>query len=222
MIPFKEYKAWKEAEQQALAADKSAPEEDWDVDPPMPPQETPSGAGSMAPSQEDEWKWMINQDACSGLITGDSGHGMMTVTRGTESMEETEELTGAVGGVEESTSAEYLSDIKWREENPLFVFDDDNVMKSQAPTTTLTPVQAHEEGTVSTLLESPLRKKPCFRRTTADQLSKTIPKCLEPNYDEKELVGFTRPPCHQHRTPQTQASDRNSNVSGRSNTSGTL
>ena len=62
MISFKEYKAQKEAEQKALAADKFAPEEeeDWDTDPPQPPQETPPGAGSMAPSQEDEWKRMIN------------------------------------------------------------------------------------------------------------------------------------------------------------------
>ena len=63
MISFKEYKAQKEAGQKALAADKPAPEEeDWDVEPPLPPQETPPGAGSMAPSQEDEWKQMIDQD----------------------------------------------------------------------------------------------------------------------------------------------------------------
>ena len=64
----------------------------------------------------------------------------MTVTKETElmketeSMEETEELTGAVGGVKESISVEYLSDIEWREDDPLFVFNDDNIMKPQAPT----------------------------------------------------------------------------------------
>ena len=47
---------------------------------------------------------------------------------------------------------------------------------------------------VSTLFDSPLRKKPCFRETTADQLSKTTPKHIKPNYDKKELVGFTQPP----------------------------
>ena len=153
MIFLKEYKAQKGAEQEALAADKSTPKEDWDADPPLPPQETLPGAGSMTPSQEDEWKWMIDQDPCSGSIAGDSGHGMMTVMKETESMEETEELIGAVGGVNESTSAEYLSDVKWREGNPLFVFNNDNITKPQAPTTTSTPIQAHKEGTVSTPLE---------------------------------------------------------------------
>ena len=42
---------------------------------------------------------MINQDPHSGLIAGDSGHGTMTSTRETESMEDVEELTGMVGGV---------------------------------------------------------------------------------------------------------------------------
>ena len=100
MISLKEYRAWKEAEQKTLAADKSTTEEeDWDVNPPQPPWETPLGIGSMAPSQEDEWKWMIDQDPHSGWIAGVSGHGTMTVMKETESMEETEELTGAVGGV---------------------------------------------------------------------------------------------------------------------------
>ena len=83
-------------------------------------------------------------------------------------MEETEELTGAVGGVKESTSAEYLSNIEWREDDSLFVFDDDKVTKPQAPTATSTPIQAHKEGMVSTPFKLPLRKKPCFRETTAD------------------------------------------------------
>ena len=104
MVSLKEYKAWKGAEQEAQAAGKSTPEEEnWDTDPPLPPQETPQGAGSMAPSQEDEWKWMINQDSHSGSIAGDSGHSTMTVAKETESMEETEELIGAVGGVNKST-----------------------------------------------------------------------------------------------------------------------
>ena len=147
----------------------------------------------MPPSQ-DEWKQMIDQDPYSGSIAGDLGHSTMTVTKETESMEETEEPTGAVGGVDESTSLEYLSDVEWKEEDPLFVFDDDNITKPQAPTTALTLIQARKEGTVSTLFESPLGKKPCFWETTADRLSKTIPKHLKPNYDEKELVGFTWPP----------------------------
>ena len=155
IISLKEYQAQKGAEHEAPTANKSTPEEeDWDADPPLPPQETPPGAGSMAPSQEDEWEQMIHQDPHSGSIAGDSGHSTMTVMKETESMEETEELTAAVGGVKESTSAEYLSDVKWREDDPLFVFDDDNVMKPQAPTTAFTPIQACKEGTVSTPFES--------------------------------------------------------------------
>ena len=58
MISNKEYKAWEEDEQGASAADKSTPgeEEDWDAESSLPPWETPPGASSMAPSQEDEWK----------------------------------------------------------------------------------------------------------------------------------------------------------------------
>ena len=31
----------------------------------------------MAPSQEDKWKLMVNQDPHSGSVAGDSGHGTM-------------------------------------------------------------------------------------------------------------------------------------------------
>ena len=93
----------------------------------------------MAPSQEDEWKQMIDQDLHLGSVTGDSWHGTMTATGETESTNDVEELTGAVGGINESASAEYLSDVKWRDDDSLFVFDDDNVMKPQAPTTASTP-----------------------------------------------------------------------------------
>ena len=121
MISYNEYKAQKEVEQGALAADKSTPEkeEDWDAEPSLPPQDTPPEASSMAPSQEDEWKQMIDQDPCLGSITGDSGHGTITATGETESIEDVEELTEAVGGVNKSASAEYLSDVKWRDDDPL-------------------------------------------------------------------------------------------------------
>ena len=105
---------------------------------------------------------MINQDPCSELIAHDSGHSTMIVMKETESMEEAEELTGAVGGVNKSTSVEYLSDIKWREDDPLLVFDDDNVTKPQTPTTASTPIQTCEDNTVATLFKLPLGKKPCF------------------------------------------------------------
>ena len=50
----------------------------------------------MSPSQEDEWKWMMEQDLHSGLITGDLGHSTMIATGETESMEDVKELTGVV------------------------------------------------------------------------------------------------------------------------------
>ena len=142
MISYKEYTAQKEVEQRASAADRctQGKEGDWDVEPPLPPQETPTRASSMAPSQEDEWKWMIDQDPCSESIAGDSGYGTMTATRETESIKDVKELTGAVGGVDESASAEYLSDVKWRDDDPLFVFNDDNVTKPQTPTTASAPI----------------------------------------------------------------------------------
>ena len=114
MISYKEYTTQKEVEQRASAADRSTPgeEEDWDEELPLPPQETWPGSSSMAPSQEDEWKQMIDQDPHSGSIAGDSGHGTMTATGETESIKDVKELTGAVGGVDESASVEYLSDVK--------------------------------------------------------------------------------------------------------------
>ena len=42
----------------------------------------------------------------------------MTATRETESIEDVKELTGAVGGVNKSVSAEYLSDVEWRDDDP--------------------------------------------------------------------------------------------------------
>ena len=73
-------------------------EEDWDKEPPLPPQGTPPGARSMAPSQEEEWKQMVDQDPHSRSVTGDSGYGTMTATGEDESVDNMEELVGAVGG----------------------------------------------------------------------------------------------------------------------------
>ena len=153
VIPYKEYVSKSALEE----------EENWDEEPPVPPRETPPGARSMAPSQEDEWKQMVNQDPHSGSVTGDSGHGTMTATGEDEPINNIEELVGAVGEVDESVTAEHLSDVEWRDDDPLFVFDDNNVMKPQTPATTSTPVQTcEEEDKAVSLVESPLRKKPCF------------------------------------------------------------
>ena len=67
-------------------------------------------------------------------------------------------------------------------------------MKLQSPTTTSTPIQiCEEEDQVAPSVKLPLGKKPCFRESVADVLSKTASGHLELNYDGKELVGFTQP-----------------------------
>ena len=137
-------------------------EENWDEEPPLPPHETPPGAKSMVPSQEDEWKLMVNQDPPSGSVVGDSGHGTMAATGEDEPINSTQELVGAVGGVDESVTTEHLSDVEWRDDEPLFMFDDENVTKPQTPAAASTPVQTWEEDKTVSSLESPLGKKPCF------------------------------------------------------------
>ena len=101
MISYQEYKTQKEAEHRASTTNKStlAEEEDWDMGPSLPPWETPLGAHSMAPSQEDEWKLIINQDPHLVSIAWHSGHGTMTATGETESTKELKQLIGAVGGL---------------------------------------------------------------------------------------------------------------------------
>ena len=56
VIPYKEYTAHREAERRVLTTSKSTlgEEGNWDKEPPLPPQETPPGAKSVALSQEDE------------------------------------------------------------------------------------------------------------------------------------------------------------------------
>ena len=93
----------------------------------------------------------------------------MAATWEDEPINSTEELIRAVGGVDdsvevdESVTTKHLSDVKWRDDNPLFVFDDENVMKSLTPAATSTPVQTcEEEDKAVSSVKSPLRKKPCF------------------------------------------------------------
>ena len=83
----------------------------------------------MVPSQEDEWKLMVNQDSCSGSVAGDSRHCTMAATGEDEPINSTEELVGAVGGANESVTAEHLSDVEWRDDDLLFMYDDENVTK---------------------------------------------------------------------------------------------
>ena len=146
----------------------------------------------MQLSQEDEWKLMVNQDPHSGSVAGDSRHGTMAVTPKAEPVDNNEELVGPMGGINENISAKNPSDVEWKEDDPLFKFNDENVTIPQTPAAALTPVQT-ENKTVSSL-ESPLRKKPCFWELIALCLSKAAPpSCLEPDYSDAELVGYTQP-----------------------------
>ena len=71
---------------------------------------------------------------------GHSGHGTMTATGEDEPIDNIKEILEAVGGVNESVTAEHLSDVKWRDDDPVFVFNDNNVMKPKIPAATLTLV----------------------------------------------------------------------------------
>ena len=155
--------ARKAAEEKASTTSKPTleDEENWDEELPLPPWETPPGVRPMQPSQEDEWKLMVNQDLCSGSAAGDSGHGMMAMTPKAEPVDNNEELVEAMGGINENVSAENLSDVEWKEDDPLIEFNDENVTIPQTPAAVLTPVQT-ENKTVSSL-ESPHGKKPCFQ-----------------------------------------------------------
>ena len=147
----------------------------------------------MAPSQEDKWKLMVDQDLHSGSVAGDSGHDTMAATGEDKPINSTEELVGTMGVVDESVTAEHLSDVKWRDDDPLFMFDNEDVTKPKTPAAALTPVQTwKEEDKAVSLLKSPLGKKPCFLELITKHLSKTAPTCLKPNYNNAELVGYTQ------------------------------
>ena len=50
------------------------------------------------------------------------------------------------------------------------------------------------ENKVASSLETPLKKKPCFHESIAVHLMKaTPPLCLESDYSDAELVGYTWP-----------------------------
>ena len=134
---------------------------------------------------------MVEQDPCSGSVAGDSGHTTMAATGEDEPIDSTEELVRAVGGVNESVAAEHPSDVKWRDDDPVFMFDDENVTKPETPAAALTLVQTWEEDKAVSLLKSPLGKKPCFQESITKHLSKTAPTHLKPNYNNAELVGYT-------------------------------
>ena len=89
------------------------------------------------------------------------------------------------------TSRLVISDVEWKEEDPLIKFNDENVTISQMPAA-LTPIQASTKIKMLSPLELPMGKKPCFQELTAAHLLKGAPPlCLEPDYRDAELVGYT-------------------------------
>ena len=202
VIPYKEHVAHQEKD---LTANKLTleDEENWDEEPPLPSWETTPRARPILSSQEDEWKLMVNQDPCSRSVAGDSEHGTMAMASEAKPVDSNEELIRAMGeinedastGINENVSAGYLSDVEWKEEDPLIKINDENVTISQMPAAVLTPIQALTENEMLSPLELPMGKKACFQELTATCLSKAAsPLCLEPDYRDAELVGYTQPP----------------------------
>ena len=192
VIPNKEYAAHKAAEAKASTTGKPnmEEEEDWDEELPLPPCETPPEDKPSQQSQEDEWNLMISQNPCSGSAAGDLGHRTMAVISEDNPVDGDEKLVGAVGGIDESVPVGDLSDVEWKEDDPLFKFNDENVTIPQTPDAALTPVQTSLENKRG----SPLEKKPCFHESIAIHLMKATPPLhLEPNYSNAELVGYTQP-----------------------------
>ena len=150
VISYKEYVVHKAVEEKASTASKPTleNEENWNEEPPLPPWETLPGVRPMLPSQEDERKLMVNQDPCCRSVAGDFGHGTMAVTSEAELVNSNEELIGAMGGIDENVLARYLSDVEWREDDPLIEINDENVTIPQTPAAASTPV----EGIPSTML----------------------------------------------------------------------
>ena len=118
----------------------------------------------------------------------------MAVTPENDPVDSDEKLVGVVGGTDENVSAENLSDVEWKEDDPLFEFNDENITIPQTPDAASTPVQTLMENKTGSSLESPLEKKTCFLESIAVYLMKaTPPLCLEPDYSDAELVGYTQP-----------------------------
>ena len=124
----------------------------------------------------------------------------MATTSEAERVDSNEELIRAMGGIDEDAStridenilAGYLSDVEWKEEDPLIEINDESVTISQMPAAASTPIQASTENESRSPLESPMGKKPCFQESTVACLLKTVPPLhLEPDYRDAEFVGYT-------------------------------
>ena len=122
------------------------------------------------------------------------------MTSEAEPINSNEELIRAMGGIDEdasagineNASAGYLSDVEWKEEDPLIEFNDENVTISQMPAAALIPIQALTGNEMLSPLELPMGNKSCFWELTAVHLLKAAsPLCLQSDYRNAELVGYT-------------------------------
>ena len=79
--------------------------------------------------------------------------------------------------------------------NGISSFLDNYTRTGQTPDAASIPAQTSMENRTGSSLESCLEKKPCFRESIAVCLMKaTPPLCLESDYSNAELVGYTQPP----------------------------
>ena len=197
VIPNKEYAAHKAAEKKTLTATKSTSKseekENWDDELLCPPRSTPPDARSVLLSQEDEWKLMADQDPCLDSVAGDPGHGTMTVEE--ETVTDDEELIRAIGSTDENPSTQHYSDVNWNDEDLLIEINYENITVHQTPAAASTPVPVSNESEMLLPPESPGGKKPCILELMAVRLLKSVPPlCLQPDYSEAKLLGYTWPP----------------------------
>ena len=144
----------------------------------------------MAPSQEDEWKLMVDHDPHSGSVAGDSMHGTMAATGEDEPINSTEELVGAVEGVDESVLLLSISLMSNGEMMTLCLCL--TMRMSPSPKHQLLPqpqfkTWEEEDKAVS------LGKNLAFESQSFERLLKTAPTPFKRNYNDSELVGYTRP-----------------------------
>ena len=108
---------------------------------------------------------MADQDPHPESVARDSGHGTMAMTDEIKPVTDNEELIGAVGGTDETTSTRHCSYVEWNEEDLLLEINNENVTIDQTPAAS-TPVPVLTESEMFSPPESPGGKKPCFRELT--------------------------------------------------------
>ena len=102
---------------------------------------------------------MADQDLHPDSVAGDSGHGTMTAKA--ETITDSEELIGAVGGIDENPSIQPCSDVKWNDKDVLIEIHDENVTVHPTQVAASTSVCALNQSEILSPPELPGGKKPC-------------------------------------------------------------